>query len=193
MVELKAKIVLKKKGEAAYISLKQLVVTLKWTAEVDLDLMAFYQTKDGKKGGVFSDNYPNGNLGSLNQFPYIQLSGDEGIGATGGDNQEVLKVSQLDDLATLYICTINYTDASKHQNSSFSEYDGGITVMDEKGESIAVSLDSTTQGQVAVIAKIDNSNPMGPQLINENKIIDLRTFVNSIPGADLVVRQPPQK
>lgn len=188
MVDLKAKIVLNKKGEEAYVSVKQLIVTLKWTAEVDLDLMAFYQTKDGKEGGVFSDNYPGGDLGSLNQFPYIQLSGDEGVGATGGDNQEVLRVSRLDDLATLYVCTINYTDASQKKDSSFSEYDGGITVMDEKGESIGVPLDSPTPGQVAVIAKIDNSGAMGAKLINENRIIDLETFVNSIPGAKLLVK-----
>ncbi|ELR98647.1 hypothetical protein [Gloeocapsa sp. PCC 73106] len=187
MVDLKAKVILNQKGEEAYISVKQLMVTLKWTANVDLDLMAFYQTKDGRDGGVFSDNFPGGNLGSLNEFPFIQLSGDEGVGAKGGDNEEVLRVTKLDDLAALYICTLNYTDASQKKDSSFSQYDGGITVIDDRGESIGVPLNSTTPGQVAVIAKIDNSSPMGAKLINENSIIDLGTFVNSIPGAKLLV------
>lgn len=187
MVDLKAKVVLNKKGEEAYVSVKQLMVTLKWTASVDLDLMAFYQTKDGREGGVFSDNFPGGELGSLNEFPYIQLSGDEGVGATGGDNEEVLRITKLDDLATLYICTLNYTDASQKKDSSFSEYDGGIMVIDDKGESIAVPLNSTEHGQVAVIAKIDNTSPMGAKLINENKIIDLGTFVSTIPGAKSLV------
>lgn len=188
MVDLKAKVILNQKGQEAYVSVKQLMVTLKWTAKVDLDLMAFYQTKDGKEGGIFSDNYPGGELGSLNEFPFIQLSGDEGVGATGGDNQEVLRITKLDDFATVYICTLNYTDASQKKNSSFSEYDGGISVMDDKGESIGVPLNSSTPGQVAVIAKIDNTSPMGAKLINENKIIDLQTFVNSIPGAKSLVQ-----
>jgi len=49
----KHKIVLENNGDNAYLSVKQLIITLKWTADVDLDLMAFYETKDGKKGGVF--------------------------------------------------------------------------------------------------------------------------------------------
>lgn len=184
MVELKAKVTLKKKGEEAYVSLKQLMVNLKWSASVDLDLMAFYKAKDGTEGGVFSDNYSGGTLGSLNEFPFIQLSGDEGVGATGGDNEEVLRVTKLDDMAEVYICTLNYTDAINKKDSSFSDYDCGISVMDDKGESIAVPLDSSEKGQVAVIAQIDNTNAMGAKLINENRIIDLATFFESIPGAN---------
>jgi TRAP-type C4-dicarboxylate transport system permease large subunit len=37
--------------------------------------MAFYKAKDGRVGGVYSDNYAGGSLGNLNAFPYIQLSG----------------------------------------------------------------------------------------------------------------------
>lgn len=187
MVDLKAKIILNEKGSEAFIAVKQLMVTLKWSANVDLDLMAFYRAKDGRSGGVISDNYPGGSLGSLNEFPYIQLSGDEGVGATGGDNEEILRITRLDDLAELYICTINYTDAIAKQDSSFSEYDGGVVVIDEKGETIAVPLNSETSGHVAVIAKIDNTSPVGAKLINENKVISLDEFAATIPGSDVVV------
>jgi uncharacterized protein involved in tellurium resistance len=187
MAELKAKLTLKKKGESAYISIKQLMVTLKWTANVDLDLMAFYRTKDNTTGAVFSDNYPGGTLGSLNDFPFIALSGDEGVGAKGGDNEEVLRITRLDHISEVYICTLNYTDASQNINSSFSSYDGGVVVMDDKGESIAIPLNSPEKGSVALIAKIDNTNPMGPRLINENKIMDLAGFVQNIPSANLLI------
>ncbi len=187
MAELKAKVTLKTKGEEAYIPVKQLMVTLKWTADVDLDLMAFYKAKDGRTGGVFSDNYPGGAMGSLNSFPYMQLSGDAGVGAVGGDNEEVLRITKLDDLEELYICTLNYTDATQKKESSFSEYDGGVVVTDSKGESVAVPLDSTEKGHVAIIAKIDNSNPIGAKMINENRIIDLATFSETIPGANLLM------
>ncbi len=187
MVELKAKITLHQKGQEAFIPVKQLLVKLTWTASVDLDLMAFYQAKDGRTGGVVSDNYPGGSLGSLNEFPYIQLSGDEGVGATGGDNEEVLRISRLDELAIVYICTLNYTDAIEKRDSSFSQYDGGVIVVDEKGDSIAVPLNSDTPGTVAVIAKIDNTSPIGAKLINENRIISLETFAATIPGSHVIV------
>jgi uncharacterized protein involved in tellurium resistance len=183
MAELKAKVTLKAKGEEAYVSIAQLMVTLKWSAAVDLDLMAFYKAKDGRVGGVYSDNYAGGSLGNLNAFPYIQLSGDAGTGAKGGDNEEVLRITKLDDIAELYICTVNFTDASKNSNSSFSKYDAGVVVMDDKGESVAVPLDSTQPGTVAIIAKIDNSGFMGAKLVNENRVVDMGTFQSSIPGA----------
>ena len=55
MAEIKAKVVLKTKGHEAYIPLKQMMVSLKWSSAVDLDLMAFYKAKDGPVGD--SDRY----------------------------------------------------------------------------------------------------------------------------------------
>jgi tellurite resistance protein TerA len=187
MAELKAKVTLKSKGEEAYISLKQLMVTLRWTQDVDLDLMAFYKTKDGRTGGVFSENYPGGSMGNLNGFPFIQLSGDAGVNNQGGDNEEVLRISKLDDMAEVYICTLNYTDASEKRDSSFANYDGGVIVLDDKGESVAIPLNSNDRGHVAVIARIDNTSMMGARLINENRIYTLDSFVSSVPGANEIV------
>ena len=186
MATLKPKVTLKTKGQEAYVSIKQLMVTLKWTAAVDLDLMAFYKAKDGRVGGVFSDNYAGGSLGALNAFPFIQLSGDEGVGATGGANEESLRITKLDDLAEVYLCTINFTDASQNQDSKFSKYDAQVTVVDDKGENVAVSLDSAVSGTVAVIAKIDNAGFMGAKFINENRILNMAEFQSTIPGAKLL-------
>jgi len=186
MAELKAKVTLKQKGEAAYISVKQLLVTLKWTAAVDLDLMAFYKAKDGRVGAVFSENYAGGSLGSLNSFPFIQLSGDAGVGAVGGNNEETLRITKLDDLEQLYICTLNFTDAVYNRDVSFGNYDAYVVVVDEKSESIGVFLDSQEPGVVAVIAKIDNTDFMGPKLVNENRVMSLATFKATIPGANLL-------
>ena len=186
MAELKAKVTLNQKGQEAYVSIKQLMVTLKWTAAVDLDLMAFYKAKDGRVGGVFSDAYPGGVMGSLNAFPFMELSGDAGVGATGGDNEEVLRITKLDELDEVYICTLNYTDASQKKDASFDAYDGGVVIMDDKGESIAVPLNSSNRGHVAVIAKIDNTGPMGPKLINMNDVMDLGDFLGTVPGAKLI-------
>jgi len=189
MIDIKPKVILEKMGDEAYISVKQLMVTLKWSANVDLDLMAFYETKNGEKGGVFSNLYPGGSLGSLNTFPYIELSGDEGLDATGGDNEEVLRITKLEEMAEIYIVTINYTDATQKKPVYFNSYDGVVTVMDEKGESIEVSLNSPNRGHVAVIAKIDNMSPLGAKLINMNDVMDLPDFVGTVPGGALIVNR----
>ena len=186
MTQLKPKIVLKAKGDEAYISIKQLMVTLTWTASVDLDLMAFYRTKDGQVGGVFSDNYAGGSMGNLNAFPFIQLSEDAGVGARGGANEEVLRITKLDHIQELYICTLNFTDASQNRRASFNQYDGHVVVTDDKGESVGVPLDANQLGTVAVIAKVDNTGFMGTKLINENRILDMSTFQATIPGANLL-------
>ncbi|MBC6474777.1 MAG: hypothetical protein GDA48_19870 [Hormoscilla sp. GM102CHS1] len=115
MTEIKAKVTLIKKGEEAYVSVKQLMAKLKWTAAVDLDLMAFYKAKDGRVGAVFSENYSGGSMGSLNSFPFIQLSEDAGAGATGGAHEEILHITKLEDLAEVYICTIDFTGARQNR------------------------------------------------------------------------------
>ena len=184
MATLKPKVTLKTRGQEAYVSVKQLMVTLQWTASVDLDLMAFYKTKDGRVGGIFSDNYTGGEMGNLNAFPFIQLSEDAGVGATGGQNEEVIRITKLDDMAEVYICTINFTDASQGQESRFSKYDAQVTVVDDKGENVSVPLDSSLSGTVAVIAKIDNTGFMGAKLINENQVISMAEFQATIPGAN---------
>jgi uncharacterized protein involved in tellurium resistance len=125
-------------------------------------------------------------MGSLNSFPFIQLSGDAGVGGTGGDNEEILRIAKLNEMQEVYICTINYTDAINSRASTFNNYDGGVIVLDDKGESVAVPLDSSDQGFVAIIARIDNSSPMGAKLINENRVIDLGTFASTIPGAEVI-------
>lgn len=138
---------LKQKGANAAIgAFKHLKVSLIWTSPVDLDLMAFYKTKDGKVGGVYSDNYADGSFGSLNQFPFIQLSGDEGVGAVGGDNREELRIIKLDDFEELHIVAVNFTDALSGSNKVFAEYDAQVEVVTDQGEKHTVVLDSRQQG-----------------------------------------------
>jgi hypothetical protein len=62
-----------------------------------------------------------------------------------------------------------------------------VVVTDDKGEQIEVPLNSTDRGHVAVIAKIDNTSPMGAKLINMNNIMDLGDFLGTVPGANLLV------
>ncbi len=70
---------LKTHGDEADISVRQLMVLLKWTGDVDLDLLTFYAAKDGRAGGVFSTSYPGGSRGDLNHFPFIEPGGDVAV------------------------------------------------------------------------------------------------------------------
>jgi tellurite resistance protein TerA len=187
MVTLKPKVTLKVKGESAAIEIKRLIVSLKWKSEVDLDLMGFFKAKDGRVGGVVSDGYKPGSMGSLASFPFMQLSGDEGVGATGGDNQEIIRIEKLDEMLEVYIVAVNYTDTLAGTPSIFGQYDGVVTVLNEVGETIEVPLDSLEPGNVVVICKIDNSGPIGPRLINMNDVMDLSEFDAKIPGTSLVL------
>ena len=174
---------LKKKGETATVgSFKQLKVSLIWTSAVDLDLMAFYQTKDGRSGGVYSDNYSSGNMGDLNVFPFMKLSGDEGVGATGGASREEMLVTKLDDIEKLEIVAVNFTDASEGTNKTFSQYDARVEVITDSGESHTISLDSSSSGSVATICKISPSF-MGLQLTNDSSVCSFDAFKSNVIGA----------
>ena len=173
---------LKQKGQQATLgAFKQLKVSLIWTSAVDLDLMAFYQTKDGQVGSVYSDNYAGGTLGDLNQFPFIELSSDQGIGAVGGHNREDMRIVKLDGFDELYICALNFTDASQ-AGKVFANYDAKVEVITDRGESYTVSLDSRQSGPVAVICKFIGGL-ISSSLINDSEVMSLDKFKSQIPGA----------
>jgi uncharacterized protein involved in tellurium resistance len=175
---------LKQKGSKADIgAFKRLDVSLIWTAPVDLDLMAFYRTKDGRVGGVYSENYSGGSLGSMAEFPFVQLSGDAGVGAQGGPNQEDLTIAKLDDFEALYICALNFTDASSGAAKVFADYDARVRVRTDKGETHTVALDSDSPGPVAVICKLAGGF-IANELINDSEVMSLEAFRSRIPGAD---------
>ena len=165
----------------------ELTVTLSWHAQVDLDLMAFYKTHSGDIGGVYSSMYAEGGQGSLDAFPYMVLSDDAGVGATGGDEekQEILQIKTLEEIAELYLVAINFTDASHNRQSEFASFDGRVTVRNEEGKEISVVLASKEQGPVAVFARIEHTNKLiGPVLHNESQVMTFPRFRQEIPGAE---------
>ncbi|MFT5433288.1 MAG: tellurite resistance protein TerA [Myxococcota bacterium] len=174
---------LKQKGSSAQLgAFKQLKVSLKWTSAVDLDLMAFYKTKDGRAGGLFSENYSGGSLGDLNQFPFMHLSGDAGVGATGGDNEETMLIAKLDNIAELFICAVNFTDAVGGTNKVFANYDARVEVVTDSGESHSLALDSADPGSVAVICKF-SSGFLGSEIANHSTVMTFEKMKAEVPGA----------
>lgn len=191
-MEIKSKLQLKTKGETANLpTVKQLVATLEWTKAVDLDLMVWGKDKAGKAFGVYTDQLSGDSktMGDLNAFPFMQLDKDAGVGAQGGDNKEVLKITKLDEVAELKLIALNFTEAKNNNpDASFANYDAKVTVMNEKGEAFEVPLASTEKGSVATIAVIDNSSPIGATIKREDTVTDFRTFVMNTPGADVLAK-----
>lgn len=174
------KISLTKKGESAPIQIKNLHVKLEWKTAVDLDLYAIYKTKatTKQKGGFFAkvfgtDIAPNkegkifyGKKGSLNEFPYIELDQDAGVGDVAGTNEENMKINNLDEHAHLLIVANIYNKP----NAVFAKYDGKITIITDK-ETYEVPLMAKEKGNWCVIAHIDNTNEISANLTNINKIL----------------------
>jgi uncharacterized protein involved in tellurium resistance len=181
--------ILSQQGDQRHLFVSGLSAELSWHADVDLDLMAFYRTKSGDVGGVYSSMYAEGGQGSLSNFPYMQLDQDAGVGGSDDDEEkrETLKISKFDDIAELYLVAINFTDASRNQASEFASFDGRVTLKNERGEELTVVLASKDLGSVAVFARIENTNDlMGAVLHNESRVYEFSEFRQQVPGADQI-------
>ncbi len=175
---------LKQKGSEANVGgFKQLMVTMKWTTAADFDLAAAYEGKDGKKGLAYF-----GELGNLNAFPFMQLSGDEGVGDTGGDNEEVMRITKLDDMKYVWILCWDYGKVQEGSPARFEDSDVSLSVMDDKGTAHNVTLDTGDMGNVALLATIDNSSPIGVKLINTSKAGTLKGLKNLQQLVDIIER-----
>ncbi len=165
---------LKQKGSEANVGgFKQLMVSMKWTTAADFDLAAAYETKEGKQGLVYF-----GELGDLNAFPFMQLSGDEGVGDQGGDNEETMRITKLDDMKYVWILCWDYGKVQDGAPARFNESDVTLSVMDDKGTTHNVNLDTGDMGNVALIATIDNSSAIGAKLVNSSKAGTLKGLKN---------------
>lgn len=163
---------LKAKHESALISnnFKQLMVSMRWTTPVDFDIFAVYQTQTGRLGIIYYAD-----MGDLNKFPYIQLSGDEGVNDTGGDNEETLVISNLTEMKYVWICCWDYQQVIKQTQGRFDNCDLSITVIDdgENSGGIQIPLVDHSRGNTALVLTIDRSNPITSNLVNTSQVTTL--------------------
>lgn len=164
------KITLQKPGDSISLrkasKIENIKIKLSWTKGVDLDLHAFYKTKDGKLGQVFF-----GNKGDINKSPFIALDKDSGVGNRAGNNEENMAVKSLDAIDSILIATNIFRFlgfASKGDN--FAKYDGRVFIKTNNGDNIEVPLTSSEKGRWCIICKIDNSNPSDPKVSNINQV-----------------------
>jgi uncharacterized protein involved in tellurium resistance len=187
-VTLKPKVSLKRKGETAPFTFNEkMQIEMVWSSDTDLDLCLFWKTKDGKEGGVFSNEYNQNmnDLGSLDKFPFIKHSGDEKTPRPGGESNEQIRVKNIDSLSELYICVLNYDAAIDNQNVTFSEHTGRVEITTDTGDNLDVPVDSTDAGHVYLVCKIENTDA-GKKATNEKRVLSLGQAFDQIPGFKLI-------
>jgi len=162
-----------KNQTAELSSLKKLVVTMKWTSAVDFDLAALYVPKSGEHGLIYF-----GNKGTLNEFPFIGLDQDSGVGDSGGDNEENLRITKLDEMSKIYLICWDWGSIQSGTSARFVDSDLNITLTSDTGEVNRVCLDDPGIGNILVMAEIKVS-PIGATLINLNKIGTLKNLKDS--------------
>lgn len=177
-MDIKPKVILKQKGDSTEIAkkLNKIQVQMTWTTGVDLDLHAFYRTKTNKTGQVYFAN-----KGKAEQFPFIALDKDAGVGNTSGKNEENLVITSLEQMDLILIATnIFRFFGFLSKGDNFARYDGNVSLKTDAGDNIEVPLTSNEIGKWCIIAAIDNSNPNLPKVININRVQtsepDITTF-----------------
>ena len=189
-VTLKKKITLKRKEEQADFTFSgKLIVKLIWTpGSLDLDLCLFFTKKNGEVGGVFSNEYrgKKSDLGDLNKFPFILHMGDDK--GPSGEKKEIIKIANLDEIDTAYICIVNYEAAVEGEDVTYAEEGGRVELQSDSGDYLEVLADSKEEGHVYCVCSIKNNDGVYA-LKNESNVMDLRTAFNKIPGFDLICEQ----
>jgi uncharacterized protein involved in tellurium resistance len=93
-----------------------------------------------------------------------------------------MRITNLDEIDELYICALNFTAASKGDQTSFANYDAEVEVHTDRDENMTVPLQASQSGTVAVIAKFTSSF-MGSELVNDNEVMSFDAFKSQVPGA----------
>jgi len=122
---------------------------------------------------------PNQKIEIVDSFSFEEVEEKE----EAVESEEILRIKKLNNMAEVYICVLNFTDVVRSKNSPFGTYESYLEISDSKGGTCGVPLSAKERGSVAIVAKIDNTNPKGPRLINTNYVTSLNNCISDIPGA----------
>ena len=188
-VKIRPKVSILPKQKASFAFDERIKITLTWSTETDLDLCAFYKTKEGKEGGVFSNEYrgKKSDLGDISNFPFIKHSGDEKEPTAGGESSEEIKIAKLDNMAAVYLCVVNFTAAKEELSVTFKEHSGKLQLLSDTGDNLEIELNAGDEGCVYFIGKISEEGG-SKSLSNECKVMDLGDAFDEIPGFNLITK-----
>jgi hypothetical protein len=190
-IKIRPKIQIARKQQAGFSFNERIIVSLGWATETDLDLCIFFKTKDGKEGGVFSNEYRGrkSDLGVLDKFPFIAHSGDKKEPIPGAVSSEEIKIAKLDDIESAYILVVNYTAAANEEAVTFSEHSGKVVLRSDTEDQadLEINVDSSDEGQVYYVGKISKDGN-AYVLSNECKVMFLGDAFDEIPGFSLITK-----
>lgn len=150
-------------------------IRLQWQAAVDLDLNAYYTTKDGESGVVYYANRTG---------PNMRLDTDAGVGDLGGKNEENITINGLEGYREILFATKIFS-----KGGSYSDYDGRVEVSTNNGDTVQVPLTSVEMKPYLVIAKLTNG-PDGPTITNLNDAVDCEELTALLGRGECVPIKP---
>lgn len=188
-VKIRPKISILPKQKVGFAFDERIQITLSWDSDTDLDLCAFFKTKDGKVGGVFSNEYrgKKTDLGDLTKFPFIKHSGDDKAPSPGGLSSEEIKIAQLEEMDEVYLCVLNYTAALEELTVTFHEHSGKLQLLSDTGDDLEIDLNASEEGVVYYIGKIKLDGGE-KSLTNEGRVMDLGDAFEEIPGFNIITK-----
>ncbi|MEW6351869.1 MAG: hypothetical protein AB1646_22700 [Thermodesulfobacteriota bacterium] len=149
-----------------------LVVSLRWGADVEMDIMALYVARDGRIGRIYSKVYPGGDSGNLHCFPFMQIA-DGPLTGYGMRNQENLLITTLEAMREVHIAAFSYTDLAMGRTEALAAYRVKVAVRSHGAITHEIPLVTPKAGHLAMICMFDASNPLRIRLVNVNEVVTL--------------------
>ena len=118
---------------------------------IDLDLGCLYEMKDGQKGCVQA---LGNSFGSLKNFPFIALDGDDRSGAASDGENLRVNGAHIAEFKRILIYTFIYEGVANWKSA-----DGIVTVKCPGSEDLIVRMDEySTSQRMCAIAMLENSS-----------------------------------
>lgn len=166
---------LKKTGDSISLekkdTLENVAVKMLWKSAIDLDLHAKVVGVNGNEEHVYYSR-----KGSLSRFPYTQLDQDAGVGNTGGDNEENMKISKLDELKNVLLYVENFGNS----RADFARYGARLQLKFATKE-IEIDMNDPKIGKYFVIARIKDG-----EVTCINKTVSSQPSLNDFDGTIVI-------
>ena len=170
-------------GEEATILVQQMIVSVRWSTAVDLDLMVFYRAIDGREGGVFSPAFARGSMGNLTEFPFIGLSGDAGPLSGDSRKEETVRIAELNSHAQIDIVMLDYEFARRGATPEVAILEGEVVVRSNNGHIITFPLGAGPRTAMRHVCRLVGEGTNVGRFTPVGLPLDLAGFALQIPGA----------
>ncbi|OUD11734.1 hypothetical protein TPSD3_16935 [Thioflexithrix psekupsensis] len=147
-------------GEDVPLPNQPLNIALRWSGAADFDLAAAYQTHEDQRGLVYF-----GDLGKRDEFPYIRLTQDQGVGDKQGHYQEIIHISQFSTMKYIWFFCWDYHRAQNGEAARFTEGELSLHISNPQWQ-LDLFLPESPNSNVCCIALLDNTRMDEPRLLN---------------------------